>query len=95
MTACRSILTALTLSLSASAAMGFCYEPSAPSCASGYGRFSDEWEFRSCRSDMERHKGELDEYRECLIREVRQKVERATEDFNSAVSRFNSRANSQ
>lgn len=58
-------------------AWAYCYEPSAPSCASGYDRFQDEWEFSSCKSDMESYKSEIEDFATCKQREVEEANESA------------------
>lgn len=73
----------------AQAAM-FCSEPSSPYCADSYGAFSDEYAFRSCRSDMESYANEVNDYVECLGRAS----DEAIDEYNNAVESFNDRANS-
>lgn len=73
----------------AQAAM-YCSEPSAPYCADSFGAFSDEFAFRSCRSDMESYGDEVTDYIECLSRAS----EEAIEEYNDAIESFNDRANS-
>ncbi|MBL8571731.1 MAG: hypothetical protein JNK84_21865 [Phreatobacter sp.] len=89
----HTIVATAGLAVFTSSALAYCSEPSSPSCIIGFGRFADEMQFRACRMDMERYKSDLDEYRECLIRDARRKVESATDEFNEAVRRFNDRAN--
>ncbi|MBR2686699.1 MAG: hypothetical protein IKE42_02510 [Aquamicrobium sp.] len=65
-----------------------CYEPSVPACASGYGAFDDEDDFRSCKSDMENYQSEVEEYLSCLKKSSNETLD----DYNAAVDSFNRRA---
>lgn len=65
-------------------AWAYCSEPSAPSCANGYGSFQDQWEFDSCKGDMEDFKSEIEDFISCKQREV--------DDANDAARRAASEA---
>lgn len=39
--------------LPATPAAALCYVPSALSCATSYGAFSDQWDFDRCKNEME------------------------------------------
>ncbi|MBP2236148.1 hypothetical protein J2Z31_002662 [Sinorhizobium kostiense] len=69
-TASAFLMTLAISSLASSGAWAYCSEPSAPSCADGYGSFQDEWEFNSCKSDMETYKSEIEDFISCKQREV-------------------------
>lgn len=85
-------LALLILSLSVTDGMAYCFEPSAPSCASGYGAFNDEWDFNQCKRSMESYRDEVESYAECLNRDARSKIEDASSDYSDAVDDFNNRA---
>lgn len=78
----------------------YCSKPSQPYCASSYSDFSDEYEFNSCKRDMENYQQEVDSYVRCLqrnldaaIEEAKDAVEEATSDAErnsqSAISEYN------
>lgn len=84
---------------SGSPAFAFCSKPSAPYCASSYSDFSDQWEFDSCKREMENYQDDVQRYMNCRNDEAQTAVEEAREDnnralneYNDAVSSFNSRA---
>lgn len=84
--------------LPVSRAYAYCSEPSAPSCASGYGAF-EQWEFDSCKSEMESYKDDVESFMRCNNDEAEEALEKArndnqsaTSDFNDAVEAFNRRA---
>ena len=83
----RSLALIVTLVVP-TAAWGFCSEPSAPYCATGFGQFDDDGAFEDCRSEMESFKSEVEDYVECLKR----KGEEAVDEYNNAVEEFNNRA---
>jgi hypothetical protein len=79
------------ISTSASA----CSEPSAPYCASKYGAFDDEDEFRRCKSEMEIYQSEAEDFLSCTRRaadDLKRKSDRVIQDYNGAVESFNRRA---
>jgi hypothetical protein len=65
-----------------------CYEPSVPYCASSYGAFDDEDDFRRCKSDMESYQSEVEDYLSCL----RKSSNEVLDEYNTAVDNFNRRA---
>ncbi len=84
---------------SGSSALAFCIKPSAPYCASSFSDFIDEWEFDSCKREMESYQDEVQRYMNCRNDEAQTAVEEARDDnnralteFNDAVSSFNNRA---
>ena len=101
------VTAAICLAALPTAALAYCSEPSAPYCASSYSDFSDEYEFTSCRNDMESYAREVDDYTSCLRRDLdilRQEYETAASraandaddaisEYNDAVESFNRRAN--
>lgn len=87
-----------------SIAFAYCSEPSAPYCATGYGAFSDEYQFNSCKREMESFASEADDYISCRADEATQIAQDAADDakrdadsiinsYNDAVASFNRRAN--
>lgn len=60
-------------------AMAYCSEPSAPSCATGYGSFDGEWEFDSCKRDMESYQSEVEAFYQCNKRQAQEFVDKAEE----------------
>ncbi|NGO51627.1 hypothetical protein [Allomesorhizobium camelthorni] len=79
-------------------AFAYCSEPSAPSCASDYGSFDDEWEFDRCKDDMEDYQSEVESFISCNNREAQEAVDQAqranqaaAEEYSSAVDDFNNR----
>ena len=76
-------------------ALAYCSEPSAPSCATRYGAFDDEWDFDRCKRDMENYKSEVESFMSCKSREIQEasnESESAASDYNDAVESFNRRA---
>jgi len=74
----------------------YCSEPSAPSCASSFGSFDDEWEFDRCKRDMEAYRSEVEDFIQCNNEEARraqQASEEAASEYSDAVDSFNRRAN--
>jgi hypothetical protein len=67
-----------------------CYEPSAPSCVTGYGGFEDEDEFLSCKGEMESYQSDVEAYLECL----KHNSQEAIDAYNDAINSFNHRAQS-
>lgn len=61
--------------------------PDLPTCQDGYGGFA-EWEFDSCRSEIENYQRELNGYIDCLSSEADQ----AIDEYNQVVETFNRRA---
>jgi hypothetical protein len=85
----RALIVAAALAVGVGeAAASSCYQPSAPYCASGYGPFSDESEFDSCKSEMDSYQSETDDFLSCLKRES----DDAIREYNDAVEAFNRRA---
>lgn len=66
-------------------AMGlFCTRPTAPSCPV-MGKFDSDWEFESCKSEMESYQDSIEHYFDCLNDEKSATVR----EYNEAVERFN------
>ena len=102
----RLFLVAFLLTGLSSAGARACYEPSSspPSCTMQYGNdgFSDEWEFDSCKRDIERYKQEHEEWISCLNDEledlshqVDQAVSTSQENVGNAVKKFNCKASAE
>lgn len=66
----------------------YCTEPTAPSCASRYGSFDDEWEFDRCKREMKNYQSDVETFIDCNTRAN----EQAISDYNDAVKKFNRRA---
>lgn len=88
------------LLLTTNAASAYCSEPSAPYCAQQWDAFDSEYDFDSCKSDMKSYENAVDDYVQCLRREVeeaadeaRRKGADALSTYNNAVEAFNRRAN--
>ncbi|WEZ83525.1 hypothetical protein P6U16_01315 [Rhizobium sp. 32-5/1] len=79
-------LTALVFLTTSQNAFSYCSEPSAPSCASGYGSFTDEYEFESCKNDMERFKSQVEEFVDCNNNEAQIAADEATATARRAQS---------
>jgi len=62
--------------------------PVPPDCASTGFQFADEYDFDSCRSDMEEYRRKISGYSDCLVSEQKQ----AIEQFNETVESFNQKA---
>jgi hypothetical protein len=82
-----------------SKAHAFCSEPSAPSCASNYGTFDDEWEFGTCKREMESYRDDVERFFRCngdeaeeAARKARDDNASALSDYNNAVEAFNRKA---
>ena len=76
-----------------------CSEPSVPYCASKYGAFDDQDEFRRCKSEMESYQSEAQDFLSCVKREaddvlssLKRKSDRVIDEYNGAVESFNRRA---
>lgn len=78
--------------LPGSAAYASCSEPSAPSCASRYGSFDDEWEFDRCKREMESYQSEVEDFAQCVQRQAKNDIDEAVSEYEDAVSSFNRRA---
>ncbi|NEH44747.1 hypothetical protein GR215_23150 [Rhizobium leguminosarum] len=84
---------------SSSEVFAYCSEPSAPSCASRFGEFDDEWEFDRCKREMESYKDDVERFIGCnndeaeaAITKARDDNENSTSEYNDAVEAFNRRA---
>jgi hypothetical protein len=66
----------------------YCSKPDAPHCATGYGKFDDQYDFDRCRSEMQNYRDEVETILECQKRESQQVLN----DYNEAVESFNRRA---
>lgn len=90
-------LTTIILLGASGSASAFCSQPSAPSCASGYGSFDDEWEFDSCKRDMETYRSEVESFTLCHQREVdaaNEEAEDKAREARDAASEAESTASS-
>jgi hypothetical protein len=67
----RAAFVAAGLTLGVADALGFCFRPDAPYCASRYGGFDEEYDFSRCRREMESYRSDVEDFLDCLKREVR------------------------
>lgn len=91
----RVLIVFAALSAATSTAGAYCSEPSAPSCATRYGSFDDEFEFDRCRRQMTSYQSEVEQFVECqnnAIRTARDASEEAVQSYKNAVESFNRRA---
>ena len=70
-------------------ALAYCSEPSAPYCASSFGPFTDEWDFRRCKSEMESYQSDVETFIGCNNREAEEVARKAQRDNGAAISSFN------
>lgn len=63
----------------------YCTRPNAPYCLNRYSAFDDEWEFRRCKSEVERYLSDVDSYTRCLADEASD----LRRESNDTVNRFN------
>ncbi len=76
-----------------STALAFCFEPSAPSCVSGYGPFESEWEFDSCRREVVSFQAEVEDYLACLQRDLADEAERIQSEATTEIEDASREAN--
>jgi hypothetical protein len=78
-----AILFLTAIAQQASAAM-YCTRPRDPDCPM-LGKFDSDYEFQSCKSDMESYQVAVNKYAQCLDDEKSSTIK----EFNKAVERFN------
>ena len=83
-------VAALLLTTDVANAYSYCTQPSAPSCASRYGSFDDEDDFDRCKRQMKSYRSDLESYISC----VKDEADKATNEYNDTVAKFNRRAQS-
>jgi hypothetical protein len=95
----HSLIVATALASTTSPVWAYCSEPSAPYCATRYGAFDDESEFRRCKLQMEFYQTEAEDFLSCQKREadgllstLKRKSDDVIQEYNSAVESFNRRA---
>lgn len=79
----------------ASAGFAFCFEPSAPSCVSDYGPFSDQQEFDSCRSDLEDFERDTDSQIQCLQQALEDAISEAQEAARRSIEEATDQAEAE
>jgi len=91
-----AVTFAAALPLPASA---YCYEPSAPSCASSFTNFTDQYEFDRCKREMESYRSDVESFISCnndeaqeAINKAQRENESASSAYGDAVDSFNRRA---
>lgn len=91
MTTRAAILLLCFLAFAAPArALSFCMEPTPPTCVDSLDTYgtSDQWEFDSCRSEIENFKQELESYIDCL----KDKIDDLIAEYNALVRKYNCKA---
>lgn len=66
----------------------FCTRPTAPSCPM-MGKFDSDWEFNSCKSEMESYQDSIERYFDCLNKDLNDEKSATVREYNEAVERFN------
>ena len=66
-----------------------CSEPDAPSCASDYGEFEDQYEFDDCRREMESYQSDVESFVSCRENEIEDRTNEI-EDRTNEIERLNS-----
>lgn len=79
-----AVTVALPLIAAYQPASAYCTQPSVPSCPST-GRFYNDSEISSCRSDMSAYESQVRAYASCLNNEA----DAALREYERAVARFN------
>jgi hypothetical protein len=79
----RLLLLSLVLAWQPSHA--FCSKPSAPYCATGYGEFTSQWDFDSCKRAVKSYLADLHSYVNCVADE-------AASDADEIITAFNRKA---
>lgn len=67
----------------------YCIEPSEPYCVRSYGTFDSEYEFKSCKREVEYYLEELQDYAMCIAEEAEDKQKEVIDNFNRKVQRTN------
>jgi len=95
------VATGIALFSPCEPALAYCSAPSAPFCATRYGSFDDESEFRRCKFEIESYKNDAESFLACQKREadeylatLKRKSDSVIEEYNSTVETFNRRARS-
>lgn len=95
----RFALLAAMIFCTSETALAYCSTPTAPFCATRYGAFEDESEFRRCKSELEFYKSEAESFLGCQKREsddfllsLKRKSDGIIQEYNDAVESFNRRA---
>ncbi|RWN98692.1 hypothetical protein [Mesorhizobium sp.] len=93
------IVLAMASGTGVSPALAYCSEPSAPYCATSYGSFNEQYEFESCKQEMESYQSEVEDFLSCNNREAQDAIDtakrandNAISEYDNAVQSFNSRA---
>ncbi len=69
-----------------------CTEPSKPSCVDYDWTFEDQFQFNSCRNEIEQYAEEIDDFADCLVRRSRQLVEEQNQELSETIEKFNCKA---
>ncbi len=68
-------------------AAAYCSTPTAPYCAEQYGRFDDEYDFNSCRREMENYRSEVEDFISCNKREAQDATDKANREAQEAIDK--------
>ena len=72
------------VAIAPSPVLAYCFEPSAPHCASSYLEFSDEYEFDRCKREMQTYADEVETSNQCRQDEVQELADTAEEEARQA-----------
>jgi hypothetical protein len=86
---------ALSVTAPARADMNFCTEPTEPYCLSSLSLNLTDMSFNTCKMQVKTYLSEVDEYKECLVRDTKLKVSQQTVEANKVISKFNCIASGQ
>ena len=66
-----------------------CYKPTIPMCVENYyGNFNSKSDFEMCKREVENYLGDLQDYIQCLEKEINE----AIEEQNEVIKKFNCKA---
>lgn len=79
----------------ARAGMNFCTEPTEPYCLSSLSLNLTDMSFNTCKMQVKTYLSEIDEYKECLVRDAKLKISEKTDEANAVIRKFNCIASGQ
>ena len=81
----------ITLAISGNAYpyMGYCSEPSEPSCVDMLGISRDEFSMSMCRSEIESYLSDIETYIDCRVGELEDEQRQLRDDADRSIERFN------
>jgi|GEM_PF-2383748 len=97
MTTKIAMVLAVTMSVAAPAhaGMNFCTEPTEPYCLSSLSLNLTELSFNTCKMQVKTYVSEIEEYKECLVRDAKMKISEKTDEANAVIRKFNCIASGQ